>query len=57
MKKESNVVSMDDARWKKELDRKEDKVDAMRERFAKAFPTKATPVKDFLNKKKRKKKR
>ncbi|MEC9256802.1 MAG: tRNA (uracil-5-)-methyltransferase [Pseudomonadota bacterium] len=36
---------------------KEDKVDEMRKRFEGALPTKKTPVKDFLRKKKAKKKR
>jgi len=35
---------------------KEEKVDAMRKRFEEAFPEKKTPVKDFLRKKKAKKK-
>lgn len=52
-----NVVTLDQARWKKELERKEEKVDEMRERFAQAFPDKPKPVKDYLNKKKSKKKK
>lgn len=52
-----NVVTLDQARWKKTIERKEDKVEAMRERFVQAFPDKPTPVKDFLNKKKSKKKK
>ena len=48
-----NVVTLDSARWK----RKEEKVDAMRERFEQAFPDKPTPVKDYLKNKKNKKKK
>ena len=36
---------------------KEAKVDAIRERFANALPDRKTPVKDYLRKKKAKKKR
>lgn len=36
---------------------KEEKVDEMRKRFSNAFPEKSTPVKDYLKKKKAKKKR
>ena len=36
---------------------KEEKVEEMRKRFEGALPTKKTPVKDFLRKKKAKKKR
>lgn len=56
-KDKNNVVTLDDARWKKNLEKKEEKVDAMRERFEQAFPDKPTPVKDFLKKKKSKKKK
>lgn len=52
-----NVVTLDSARWKKEIERKEEKVDAMRERFEQAFPDKPTPVKDYLKNKKNKKKK
>ncbi|PIQ38995.1 MAG: tRNA (uracil-5-)-methyltransferase [Thalassolituus sp. CG17_big_fil_post_rev_8_21_14_2_50_53_8] len=38
-------------------DEKEAKVEAMRERFAAALPDKKTPVKDYLKKKRAKKKR
>ena len=37
--------------------KKEEKVDEMRKRFEGALPAKKTPVKDFLRKKKEKKKR
>ena len=36
---------------------KEEKVEDLRQRFANAFPEKATPVKDYLRKKKSRKKR
>jgi len=52
-----NVITLDNARWKKEIERKEEKVDAMRERFEQAFPDKPTPVKDYLKSKKSKKKK
>lgn len=38
-------------------DEKEAKVESMRQRFAQALPDKPTPVKDYLRKKKAKKKR
>mgnify|MGYP000263799399 CR=1 FL=1 len=57
MKKNKKVVSLADARRLKEHDRKEEKLGEMAERFEAALPTKATPVKDFLRKKKNKKKR
>ncbi len=57
MKKNKNVISLADARRSKEHDRKEEKLDEMAQRFEAAMPTKATPVKDFLRKKKNKKKR
>ena len=41
----------------REHDRKEAKVDEMKARFSNALPDKKTPVKDFLRKKKAKKKR
>jgi len=41
----------------REHDRKEAKVDEMKARFSIALPDKKTPVKDFLRKKKAKKKR
>ncbi|MBM95534.1 MAG: tRNA (uracil-5-)-methyltransferase [Oceanospirillaceae bacterium] len=37
--------------------RREDKVESIRKRFDEAFPERKTPVKDFLRKKKDKKKR
>jgi len=52
-----NVVGMDDARWKKELVRKEEKVDAIRARFANAFPEKPKPVAAYLKKKRSQKKK
>ncbi|MGR6874520.1 hypothetical protein ACU6U9_20000 [Pseudomonas sp. HK3] len=45
------VVSLDSVREAKELDRKEEKVAAMAQRFEMALPTKATPIKDYLKKK------
>jgi len=56
-KAKSNIVSMDKARWSKENERKDDIVDAMAQRFEAALPGKATPVKDYLKKKRAKKKR
>ena len=53
--KDSKVVDMSDARWKKEHERKEEKVESMRKRFEQAFPDKPTPVKDYLKKKRSKK--
>lgn len=41
----------------REHDRKEAKVDELKARFSMALPEKKTPVKDFLRKKKAKKKR
>jgi len=55
-KEKSNVVTMDKARWSKVNQRKDDIVDAMAQRFEAAFPSKATPVKDYLKKKRAKKK-
>ncbi len=55
MKKDQKVVSLDHARWLKKHDEKEDKVTDLAERFELALPTKATPVKDFLTKKRKKK--
>ncbi len=57
MKKSKNVVSLADARRLKNHEVKEEKLDAMAQRFEDAMPTKATPIKDFLRKKKNKKKR
>ncbi len=57
MKKSKNVVSLDEARRLKGHVDKEEKLDAMAQRFEAALPTKATPIKDFLRKKKNKKKR
>ena len=42
-------------RHKRINDNKDAKFDEMRARFEKVFPNKATPVKDYLNKKKAKK--
>jgi len=50
------VVSLDEARKERELDKKEERVENMAQRFETALPTKATPVKDFLKKKRKKKK-
>jgi hypothetical protein len=50
------VVSLDEARWAKAHEKKEEKVEEMAQRFETAMPTKATPVKDFLKKKRKKKK-
>ncbi|MEK9712910.1 MAG: tRNA (uracil-5-)-methyltransferase [Thalassolituus sp.] len=58
---DANVVDFQKAGEKHRAERshreKEEKVDAMRQRFEEAFPVKKTPVKDFLRKKKAKKKR
>ena len=52
-----NVVSLQDARWAKNLEDKEEKLDNMAKRFEEAMPAKATPVKDFLKKKRKNKKK
>jgi len=52
-----NVVSFADAHADKELDRKEEKLANMAKRFEAALPTKATPVKDYLKKKRKNKKK
>lgn len=44
-------------RIEREHQKKEEKLEQVRERFAKAFPDKATPVKDYLRKKRQKKKK
>lgn len=49
------VFSLEDARKDKDLDRKEEKLAAMAQRFENALPSKATPVKDYLKAKKKKK--
>lgn len=58
---DSKVVDFAKAGEKHRADRahkdKEEKVEEMRKRFEGALPTKKTPVKDFLRKKKAKKKR
>lgn len=54
---DKKVVSLDEARWAKEHQRKEEKVEQMAQRFEQALPTKATPVKDYLKKKRNKKKK
>lgn len=51
--KTNKVVSLDSAREAKELDRKEEKVASMAQRFEMALPTKATPIKDYLKKKRK----
>ena len=50
------VVSLEDAKREKEHKRKEEKVAELAQRFEMAMPTKATPIKDYLKKKKSKKK-
>jgi len=52
-----NVVSFADAHADKESDRKEEKLANMAKRFEAALPTKATPVKDYLKKKRKNKKK
>jgi len=58
---DSSVVDFASASRKfkqdREHDRKEAKVDEIKARFSSALPEKKTPVKDFLRKKKAKKKR
>lgn len=54
---DSKVTTLDKARWKKRHKDKQEKVDALAERFANALRDKATPVKDYLAKKRKKKKR
>ncbi|MEC8442720.1 MAG: tRNA (uracil-5-)-methyltransferase [Pseudomonadota bacterium] len=58
---DDNVVDFAKASDKHRAERshkeKEEKVDALRQRFEGALPTRKTPVKDFLRKKKAKKKR
>lgn len=58
---DSNLVDFSAAghkhRARKELDRKENRVEAIRERFAAALPDKPRPVKDYFKKKRAKKKR
>ncbi|NVK38981.1 MAG: tRNA (uracil-5-)-methyltransferase [Gammaproteobacteria bacterium] len=49
----NNVFSLDGAREAKEHDRKEEKLAKMAQRFEQALPTKATPVKDYLKKKRK----
>ncbi|GAA0785060.1 tRNA (uracil-5-)-methyltransferase [Marinobacterium sediminicola] len=44
-------------RERKQHERKESRVESMRERFAAALPDKPTPVKDYFKKKRAKKKR
>lgn len=46
----------DKHRHRKEHEQKEGRVEAMRERFAAALPSKPTPVKDYFRKKRAKKK-
>ena len=57
----SNVVDFASASEKHRVDRdhqrREEQVDALRQRFAEALPERKTPVKDFLRKKKSRKKR
>ncbi|MDK2777438.1 MAG: tRNA (uracil-5-)-methyltransferase [Pseudomonadota bacterium] len=58
---DSKVVDFSSAgkkhRHAREHERKEAKVEDMRGRFANALPDKPTPVKDYLKKKRQKKKR
>lgn len=54
---DKKVVSLEDARWAKAHQRKEEKVELMAQRFEQALPSKATPVKDYLKKKRQKKKK
>jgi len=54
---DKKVVSLDDARWAKEHEKKEEKVESLARRFEQAFPNKPTPVKDYLKKKRSKKKK
>lgn len=51
-----NVFSLEGAREAKEHERKEEKLAQMAQRFEQALPTKATPVKDYLKKKRKAKK-
>ena len=53
----SNVVSFADEFADKELDRKDERLADMAKRFEAALPTKATPVKDYLKKKRKNKKK
>lgn len=57
---DKNVVDFNKAtdklKHKRVLDEKEAKVAEMRQRFANALPDKPTPVKDYLKKKRAKKK-
>jgi phage anti-repressor protein len=52
-----NVVTLDTAREAKMLERKEERVAKMARRFEAALPNKATPVKDYLKKKRKAKKK
>lgn len=52
-----NVVTLDAAREAKKLERKEEKVALMAKRFEMALPIKPTPVKDYLKKKRKAKKK
>ncbi|GAA6134397.1 hypothetical protein NBRC116188_11860 [Oceaniserpentilla sp. 4NH20-0058] len=56
-KQDNNVVSFADAQADKVHELKEEKVALMAKRFELAFPTKATPVKDYLKKKRKNKKK
>ena len=55
-KSTNNVVALDSAREAKALESKEEKVAQMAKRFEMAMPTKATPIKDYLKKKRNAKK-
>ena len=57
MKKQSTVLSFAQASEKKRHEDKEQKLTDMAQRVEMAFPTKLTPVKDYLKKKASKKKR
>lgn len=56
-KTDDNVVDFTQAFKDKELDRKEEKVAEMAKRFEQAMPFKPTPVKDYLKKKRKNKKK
>jgi hypothetical protein len=58
---DTNVIDFDKAsdkhRSEREHKKKEDKVDELRQRFANVLPDRVRPVKDYLKKKRDKKKR
>ncbi|WP_396589061.1 tRNA (uracil-5-)-methyltransferase [Bermanella sp. R86510] len=55
--KSAKVATLDKAKWRRKHKQKDEKVEQLAERFAQALPDKATPVKDYLKKKRAKKKR